>query len=257
MNGFGIVDLAVIPGRKEPRDSSEMVTQLLLGEVYSIEDEKEKWVQVKNNFDEYVCWIDKKQFVEITHAEFDEYRLNEFPRVTSFSSSGGFETGDLLLPVGAVLPFYGKGHFKIRNQKFQSDCKVSPISKEKIPEVAKGYLNTPYLWGGKTQWGIDCSGLVQVVFSLAGINLKRDAWQQAEQGETVAFIEEAETGDLAFFDNSEGRITHVGIVLDGVNGGKEIIHASGRVRINQLDHQGIYDRNKKRYTHQLRIIKRY
>ena len=122
-----------------------------------------------------------------------------------------------------------------------------------IPELAYFFLNAPYLWGGKTLFGIDCSGFTQAVLKLVGIPIKRDAAQQAEQGETVNFLPEVKTGDLAFFDNSEGRIIHVGIMLSS----NQIIHASGRVKIDSIDDQGIYSAELGRYSHHLRIIKRF
>jgi cell wall-associated NlpC family hydrolase len=123
---------------------------------------------------------------------------------------------------------------------------------EQVPEFALHFLDAPYLWGGRSIFGIDCSGLTNVVFKMAGIHLRRDAWQQSEQGILVSFIDEARPGDLAFFNNEEGKIVHTGIILDQ----KKIIHASGRVRIDTLDHYGIFNEEQKRYTHQLRLIKR-
>ena len=114
------------------------------------------------------------------------------------------------------------------------------------------YLNAPYLWGGKTPFGIDCSGFTQMVYKLNGFALPRDAYQQAEIGETLSFVEEAEPGDLAFFDDDEGNIIHVGMVLEQGT----IIHASGKVRIDALDHQGIYNKELKNYSHKLRLIKK-
>jgi gamma-D-glutamyl-L-lysine dipeptidyl-peptidase len=113
-------------------------------------------------------------------------------------------------------------------------------------------LNSPYLWGGKTPFGIDCSGFTQMAYKLAGIKLRRDAWQQAEQGHTINLLEETEPGDLAFFDNDEGNIVHVGIILRD----HKIIHAAGKVRIDSIDHYGINNKELKKYTHKLRLIKR-
>ncbi|MGK0175927.1 MAG: cell wall-associated NlpC family hydrolase, partial [Ulvibacter sp.] len=125
-------------------------------------------------------------------------------------------------------------------------------NKENLINTAFMYLNTPYLWGGKTPFGIDCSGLTQMVYKLCGYKLLRDASQQAMQGEVLSFIEESEPGDLAFFDNSEGDIVHVGIIMKD----NYIIHAHGKVRIDRIDHSGIYNIDTRRHTHKLRVIKK-
>jgi cell wall-associated NlpC family hydrolase len=125
-------------------------------------------------------------------------------------------------------------------------------SASNINYITRQFLNVPYLWGGKTPFGIDCSGFSQIVVRCIGINLHRDAYQQAEQGKVVSFLEEVQTGDLAFFDNEEGRITHVGIMLNS----HSIIHASGKVRLDNIDSYGILDAENRNYSHKLRIIKR-
>jgi cell wall-associated NlpC family hydrolase len=114
------------------------------------------------------------------------------------------------------------------------------------------FLNSAYLWGGRSIFGVDCSGFCQTVFRFIGIPLLRDAYQQASQGEAIGFLEETKLGDLAFFDNEEGRITHVGMLLDQ----DTIIHASGRVRMDTIDHLGIVNVDTGLHTHKLRIIKR-
>jgi cell wall-associated NlpC family hydrolase len=189
--------------------------------------------------------------------------------------------------LGSSLPKYKDKEFFIGKIKYSFEgeaiCpfvkKIKQSSFRGIEEVARWYLNTPYLWGGRSPFGIDCSGFTQMVFKLNGIKLKRDAWQQAEQGTTISFLEEAQPGDLAFFDNEEGKIVHVGIILNtiphlnppqrgglshatlsplgraGEGSGFKIIHASGKVRIDKLDHQGIYNEEMKKYSHRLRVIK--
>jgi Cell wall-associated hydrolases (invasion-associated proteins) len=126
------------------------------------------------------------------------------------------------------------------------------IGTEWVVKMARRYLHAPYMWGGRSPFGIDCSGLTQMVFKTAGIRLHRDAFQQVNQGRTVDFMEECQAGDLAFFDNGRGHINHVGIILPECH----IIHSSGQVRIDKLDHFGIFNRELNRYTHQLRIVKR-
>jgi cell wall-associated NlpC family hydrolase len=129
--------------------------------------------------------------------------------------------------------------------------RCSNATRGSICDTALLYLNAPYLWGGRSPFGIDCSGLVQMVFRINGFRMKRDASMQAGQGSQVSFADSAEPGDIAFFENEEGIISHTGIVLHG----KKIIHASGRVRIDDLDHEGIFNQELKKYTHKLRLIK--
>lgn len=161
------------------------------------------------------------------------------------------------LAAGSNLPGFAAGYCTFGGVKYKVDFEPLTVDfeqpKARIKDLALFFLNAPYLWGGRTLFGIDCSGFVQAVYKMAGLKLKRDASQQAEYGNTVDFLQEARCGDVAFFDNEDGRITHVGILL----GNNEIIHSSGKVRIDPIDDQGIYNRELHKYTHQLRIIKRF
>ncbi|MGB6037944.1 MAG: C40 family peptidase [Cryomorphaceae bacterium] len=239
---LGCIALPLVPGRREPSDKSEMITQLLFGEVYEVLEEQKKWVLIRNEADRYECWIDRKQHKSIS----EKVKFNQTVR----SAFAPLSCGDQMwfLPAGSKVNL---GKFSIGKQKFSFDGSADRAEKDPV-RYAKHLAGAPYLWGGKSILGIDCSGLVQVVYSCCGIQLPRDAYQQAEIGETVDFVETAEAGDLAYFDNEEGRITHVGIMLDGGH----IIHASGSVRIDRIDHEGIYNSDTETYSHRLRIVKR-
>lgn len=158
------------------------------------------------------------------------------------------------IPIGCSLPSFKNANFKIDDKSYLYDGITfsGQLSKEEIVNKAYLFLNSPYLWGGRTPFGIDCSGFSQMVYKLCGYHLQRDAKQQATQGEVLSFIEESEPGDLAFFDNEEGVITHVGIIMKDYY----IIHAHGKVRIDLLDHSGIYNLDTKKHTHKLRVIKK-
>ena len=244
---FGICNLSIVPVRAEASDRSEQISQLLFGEHFKIIETTTKWVQVELAFDKYIGWIDRKQ---------DDYQfLNEAPAVLNadFIEYIAAPNNQLTpIPLGASLTFLEHG--QINTQQFSFDglkiCGLKP--KAALVKTAFLYLNAPYLWGGKSPFGIDCSGFTQMVYKLNGHHLLRDAAQQATQGEPLSFIEESEPGDLAFFDNEEGKIIHVGIMMEN----NYIIHASGKVRIDRLDHLGIYNAEVNRHTHKLRVIKK-
>ena len=136
------------------------------------------------------------------------------------------------------------------NHTFNGETYFPEPNKKKLSKTAFMYLNSPYLWGGRTPLGIDCSGFTQIVYKINGLKLSRDAHEQANQGQTLSFIEESEAGDLAFFDDPEGKIVHVGLLLED----HYIIHAHGTVRIDRIDQSGIY--NGETHTHKLRMIKK-
>ena len=253
---FGICDLALVPFRAEASDRSEMTSQLLFGDHFEILSKTEKWIYIRTAYDEYEGWIDYLQYKEITQKDCEE--LNQKSFLTGLFSNLQVvkENGEVLhLVPGSSLPFYSNNCFHINNVNYTCEkvLSVSSNFSDEVEQAAKFYLNAPYLWGGKSPYGIDCSGFTQIVFKQFNVRIKRDASQQALQGEVVGFLQEAKLGDLAFFDNSEGKITHVGILLND----HQIIHASGYVKINRIDNHGIYNEELKRYTHKLRIIKRY
>lgn len=264
---FGICHLSVVPCRAQPSDKSEMVTQLLFGEHFTILSQDEKWAMIKIAADGYECWIDKKQFKPIAEKEF-EYLNRHNPCLSAqfISTVKNIATGkQQKITLGSVLPQFNEGKIILSGEGYifrgkpmlpesqkNAERNGKKLLGSNIIKSAKMYLRAPYLWGGRSPFGIDCSGFVQVVYRLHGIQLPRDAWQQAEKGEALSFIEEAEKGDLAFFDNAEGKIIHAGIIT----GNNSIIHASGEVRIDTLDHYGIFNKDTGKYSHNLRLIKR-
>lgn len=251
---FGICNLAIVPMRVEPSDRSEIVSQALFGEHFEVLEQKLQWTQIRLQYDGYEGWIDTKQFQNISESDFarltaDRIVLNG-DLIEYVTTSNDFL---LPIPLGASLSFLNHAEINIQGFDFEG-LKVSGIKpKHDIIKTAFLYMNAPYLWGGKTPFGVDCSGFTQMCYKLNGYKLLRDASQQATQGEALSFIEESEPGDLAFFDNEEGRITHVGIIMED----NYIVHASGKVRIDRLDHLGIYNAETNRHTHKLRVIKKY
>ncbi|MFT7614544.1 MAG: hypothetical protein ACI9J3_003526, partial [Parvicellaceae bacterium] len=215
----------------------------------------ERWLKIELHHDSYQAWICQKQWLKITQEDYDYYSSNNFPCIGSkWTTVTNDSTGEEIpVSYGALLPRHdGNGHFKLGNQQFTHNGDIASLDKTDLIKYAQSLLNTPYLWGGRGSFGIDCSGFSQLVYRLVGEILPRDAYQQAELGETIQFVDLVQVGDLVFFDNEEGRINHVGIVLKK----GEVIHASGRIRIDKLDHQGIFAEDSKSYTHNLRIIKR-
>lgn len=257
---YGIADLSIIPMRREKSERSEMVSQILFGEIYQILETDEKWVSVRLIHDGYEGWIDRKMCVQASEEYIEKYR-SESPVLTTevfniITKDGDY--GNKLIVSGSVLPFLDVDTKKIL---IGDDCytlvsKIKDVGidslRDLIVEYALMYYNTPYLWGGRSPYGIDCSGLSQIVYRMAGIDIPRDASQQVPCGQNLSFVEEALPGDLAFFGDDMGAITHVGVLWEQ----SRIIHASGRVRVDKIDHQGIFNEDLKRYTHNLKVIKR-
>lgn len=253
----GICLLSHIPGRKKPADSSEMITQLIFGDTYEVLEETEKWVLIKQNLDDYESWICIKQHHPISEEAFQQIEKEQAVYVNDLISVVTNTVSGEVFPVvfGSRLPLIKEGIMQIDNETFNFDGETASCAQptaDSIIESAYLYLNAPYLWGGKSPLGVDCSGFVQMVYKVHGLNLPRDAYQQAEIGTTLSFVEEADAGDLAFFDNEDGKIIHVGIVTEP---GK-IIHASGKVRIDLMDHYGIFNQETGKYSHKLRILKK-
>lgn len=253
---YGIAVLSIIAMRKEPSHRSEQISQLLFGETYEILQKQGSWLLIRGTYDNYEGWIDENQHSQLNDKEFNSITANDGGMALELVNSAVSSSHSVPILAGSCLPFFDGMNFKIGKEKYiyngqavQSDGK-SPAFFERI---ALRYTNAPYLWGGRSPFGIDCSGFTQIVFKFIGIPLLRDAYQQAGQGSIVNFIEESLPGDLAFFANDEGKIVHVGIILKE----NRIIHASGKVRIDKIDHFGIYNAELKKYSHNLKIIKRF
>lgn len=257
---FGIADLSIVPMRREESERSEMISQILFGEMFEVLEKSDKWVKVRLLHDDYEGWIDRKMWVEVTDEYAAKYR-SETPVLTTEVFNIVTKDGDYghkLIVSGSVLPFFNadnKGMI-LGEDAYTLVSKIKDVSidslRDLIIEYALMYYNTPYLWGGRTHYGIDCSGLSQMVYRMVGIDIPRDASRQVTMGQNFSFVEEALPGDLAFFGDDMGAITHVGILWEQ----NRIIHASGRVRVDKIDHQGIFNEDLKRYTHNLKVIKR-
>lgn len=245
---YGICQLSIVPMRAEPSDRCELVNQILFGEHFKVVEKRKKWSRIKLTHDKYEGWVDNKQYIEINEDQY-AFAKAQSPQLTKDLVQFITTEHNQLLPIvlGSSV-----GNLTLLNTTYDGDSQTGKTSKNSIIETALLYLKSPYLWGGRTTFGIDCSGFTQMVYRLNGYYIKRDASQQAAQGEALSFIEESEPGDLAFFDNTEGIITHVGIIMED----NYIIHAHGEIRIDRLDHSGIYNVHTQKHTHKLRVIKK-
>ncbi|PQA92329.1 hydrolase Nlp/P60 [Chryseobacterium shigense] len=232
----GICNVTVAPVRAENSDKAEIVTEMLFGESADILEVNKNWTKIKMHYDGYEGWIDTKQLRLVTEEDLAKRKVTV---VTEDFSSVLMKDGKTLLSMGSEV------EFPVVASKRSHDLR------ESIALAAKEFLNVPYLWGGKSFFAIDCSGFTQLVYKIHDIKLPRDTYQQAEIGVPLTFVEESQPGDLAFFENPEGKIIHVGIMLDN----QRIIHASGKVRIDILDSTGIFNKEMNKHTHKLRVIK--
>lgn len=246
---YGICHLSIVPVRSVAEYTAEMVSQLLYGERFKILEAQKSWSKIRVAFDKCEGWVANNQIFLVEQAD---YNLLE-------SSVGVKYAVDLVsfvsLNKGALLPVVlgsSVHSSKILGHNFEGSFLENQQDKPNLIHSALLYLNAPFLWGGRTPFGLDCSGFTQMAYKVNGYRLKRTALEQSAQGEALSFIEESEPGDLAFFDNKDGIIDHVGMVMEN----NYIIHCDGKVRIDRLDHSGIFNNDSNRYTHKLRVIKK-
>ncbi|MFC2115991.1 NlpC/P60 family protein [Bacteroidota bacterium] len=255
---YGIVRTPCMAVRKEANERSEMSSQLLFGEIFEILEDRPPWLFVKNEYDAYEGWISRSGVGFLSSEDLESYRgySNCIQPLPFLYMQGEGMKVRIPVPAGAVLYYKDSNPLLVHCGSYymmQEPCQnMEGDLDDQIIATGKQFLNLPYLWGGKSSYGTDCSGLVQTVFKIIGIPAARDTSDQVKQGSTVNLFSEARTGDLAFFDNEEGEIVHVGLMMET---GK-ILHASGYVRIDPVDHQGIYNSEQEKYTHKLRVIKR-
>jgi cell wall-associated NlpC family hydrolase len=229
------------------KDSAEQVSQLLFGEIVLVKEKIKNWLRITTLIDNYDGWIDEKQISYLNEDEAITWQKNQ--RVITKSIKIHSPIGKLEIPIGSYLSASTPTLFNIGKETYRSPYKYTTPS---LLQTAKSFLNTPYLWGGKSNYGIDCSGFTQIVFRSQAIELPRDASQQVHLGQQI-IRSQAKAGDVAFFTNDAGRVIHVGILLSK----NKIIHASGRVKIDKLDDQGIWSEELASYSHSLFVIKRY
>ena len=271
---YAVNRCTVTPVRQEPSEGSEQLTQLLFGEVCEVLDRLPRWTKIRSTLDGQEGWVDFKMLTPASHLSPITSNLPATVVATPIAIATAMETGEeLMLTLGTRLPNYAHGTFEVLGKQYLIDpaCVSQPISNSpsgrpigetpsyshNVCAIAQTLLNAPYLWGGKNAMGMDCSGFTQVVYSVFGINLLRNAREQITQGTVVPSLSDAQPGDLAFFDHADRdpkatNISHVGILLDN----KTIIHCSGCVHIDTIDEQGIHLPDGE-LTHHLVQIKRY
>jgi hypothetical protein len=256
----GICALSAVPVRAEASDKAEQVTELLFGDCYTVLLAQGNWLRVEGAADNYLGWIDYKQHTPVSDAYFQAWRAQDHPRALDLVQVVSDADTRQPITVGCRLPFFDGMTLKIGDKcLFYNGAATNPAQAATterqlmlLRKLGQLYLRAPYVWGGKSVFGLDCSGLMQQLFGLLGMQLPRDAHQQIALGRPVDFVTQTQPGDLAFFENAEGRIVHVGVVLDE----GQILHAHGEVRLDPLDHHGIFNRTRQKYSHKLRLIKR-
>lgn len=253
----GICRLSAMPVRSSASDKAEMVTQLLFGEHYEVLETTpdRQWLKVRNHFDGYEGWISDQQYYPIAHEYFDQINNSDYKISLDICSGILFKKNYINILLGSVLPIATNELFKMEEHlAFNGESKSlsQKWGYEQLKEVAFKYLNAPYLWGGRSPFGIDCSGFTQMTFRICSYSLKRDTSEQVQQGTRVDRVSLAEPGDLVFFRNAHSGAAHVGILLND----NKVIHASGKVRTDLFTEDGIFNEESNRLTHQLTAIRR-
>ncbi|NAS12122.1 C40 family peptidase [Poritiphilus flavus] len=246
---FGICALSIVPVKLNADDTAEVVTQLLYGEHFKILEARKSWSRIRSAFDKTEGWVLNSQISEISKEAYEG--IGKTGAVEHSSDLVSFVSGEkgLLIP---IVMGSSVSNSQLAKHCYEGDTGKPGAHKDQLINFALNYLHAPYLRGGRTPFGIDAPGLTQMVYKLYGVSLARTALDQSGQGEALSFIEESEAGDLAFFDNKEGVIDHVGLIMQD----NYIIHVNGRVRIDRLDHTGIFNTEVRNYTHKLRVIKK-
>jgi hypothetical protein len=257
-NDWGITRLSIVPVRKEPDHRSEQVTQLLFGDHYTVvqRSRDNDWLRIRIQFDNYEGWISNKQHHDISQEYFQEINKNEYRICTELTSMALYRKKPILIVIGSILPvsdneIFGLGeHFAFNGESKSLGQKRDA---EFLNQTCLKLLNVPYLWGGKSPFGMDCSGFIQMVFKISGYSLHRDSGDQVKQGIELKDFTKTKPGDLAFFIDGKGKVNHVGLIMDDRN---TIIHCSGYVRIDKIDEKGIFNESSGEYTHKFFTARR-
>lgn len=267
----GIALHSVIPVRAEARESAEQNTQMLFGELCQIMDDKNpKWTCVRLENDGQEGWVDAKMITPMSDAEYRAHKQAlqsaatvVFPMTYAVSENNG---QTIPLTASTKLTNYQNGRFEVLGVGFRIDpnmVSTQPLelNEQNLQQAVRFFLNVPYLWGGKNALGMDCSGFTQVIMSLFGKSLPRNASEQATQGQPVSNLRHAQAGDLAFFDHEDGKISHVGILLSSLNTKPStlnctLVHCSGRVKVENLDETGIMNTETGTHSHHLVSLRR-
>ena len=246
---YGICQLSIVPVRSSADEVSELITQLLFGEHYKVLESRKKWSRIKTIADKCEGWILNSQLNFIAEDEFNTIQANQTKNHVAELISFVEDSNQILTPIliGSCIP-----NTPSMPVNFDGTAINKSQTKESLVKIALLYLNSPELKGGKSPFGIDSAGFTQMVYKINGYHLLRTAEEQSTQGSALSFVEESEAGDLAFFDNASGEIDHVGIIMND----NYIIHVNGKVRIDRLDHTGIFNNDLRTYTHKLRVIKK-